>query len=253
MELSNKISAVVTGGASGFGEGMCRRFAEEGAKVVGNDIEGGKRVARLRYGLAPGQTVTLDVIGNGYQQTIAERLSGSACPRGVTAPGRTAAASRCATIRFTPAFGYAGARRLQATVRDAQGAIVDIIEVTRFTAGRPAIPTLPPDIRVVRRGTDVITVWGQSTGNVQRYGAYAVLSDGRRLGFTGPASCLAWRIRNVARSTRVTFRVQAGRRDLAFGRAGQVTLGPGKAYAGPKALRTKRLPPACRSSVVPTG
>ncbi|MCU0308644.1 MAG: hypothetical protein MUE51_12925 [Thermoleophilia bacterium] len=240
------------GSAPLSGEASFQDTQERPTVVAGTvGTERGKRVANLRYGLAPGQTVTLDVIGNGYQQTIAERLTGTPCPRGVTAPGRTAATSRCATVRFTPTFGYAGARRLQATVLDAEGAVVDIIQVARFTAPSPAVPTLPPDIRVVRRGTDVITVWGRSTGNVQRYGAYAVLSDGRRLGFTGPESCLAWRISNVARTTRVQFRVQAGRQDLAFGRAGQVTLASRAAYAGPRALRTARVPRACESTITP--
>jgi 3-oxoacyl-[acyl-carrier protein] reductase len=47
MRLANKI-AIVTGAASGFGEGIARRFASEGAKVVVNDIsaEAGERVAR---------------------------------------------------------------------------------------------------------------------------------------------------------------------------------------------------------------
>ena len=46
MRLENKV-AIVTGGGSGFGEAMAQRFAEEGAKLVVNDISeaGGKRVA----------------------------------------------------------------------------------------------------------------------------------------------------------------------------------------------------------------
>ena len=41
-------TAVITGAASGFGEGMARRFAEEGAKVVVADInvKGAERVAQ---------------------------------------------------------------------------------------------------------------------------------------------------------------------------------------------------------------
>ena len=46
MRLANKI-AIVTGAGSGFGAGIARRFAEEGASVVVNDIDeaGATRVA----------------------------------------------------------------------------------------------------------------------------------------------------------------------------------------------------------------
>lgn len=48
MRLKDKV-AIITGAGSGFGEGIARRFAEEGAKVVVNDINdvGGKRVAQV--------------------------------------------------------------------------------------------------------------------------------------------------------------------------------------------------------------
>ncbi|TIT45095.1 MAG: SDR family NAD(P)-dependent oxidoreductase, partial [Mesorhizobium sp.] len=46
MRLENKV-AIITGAASGFGEGMAKRFAEEGASVVVADLnaKGAERVA----------------------------------------------------------------------------------------------------------------------------------------------------------------------------------------------------------------
>ena len=47
MRLQDKVT-IVTGAGSGFGEGIARRFAEEGARVIVNDIDpaGGERVAQ---------------------------------------------------------------------------------------------------------------------------------------------------------------------------------------------------------------
>lgn len=65
MELAGKV-AVVTGGASGIGRALCRRFAAEGASVVVADVDapGAAAVAQEIKGLAvPGDmSVEADVI-----------------------------------------------------------------------------------------------------------------------------------------------------------------------------------------------
>ena len=207
--------------------------------------DSGTKIVSLRYALSPGQTVAVDVVGDEYQQTIAEGLSGSPCTDGPTIPGRTAAQTRCQTITFKPTFGYEGRRTIRATVYDETERVIDTADIATYTATEPPLPTTPPNVRLVRRGGDVIAVWGRSTRGVTRYGAHAVLSDGRKLGFTTGPNCLAWRIPRVARGTRVKLRVLAGRQDLEFGGTGTAALAPRAAFGGPKRLRTARTPRPC--------
>jgi 3-oxoacyl-[acyl-carrier protein] reductase len=62
MRLKDKV-AIITGAGSGFGEGMARRFAAEGAKVVVNDIHeaNGRRVAAALGGSGEATFVPGDV------------------------------------------------------------------------------------------------------------------------------------------------------------------------------------------------
>src|ERR1700728_3859899 len=71
MKLQNKV-AVVTGGASGIGRALCRRFAAEGARgVVVSDLDaaGAGQVARETGGLA----VTADVSRGADMVQLVER------------------------------------------------------------------------------------------------------------------------------------------------------------------------------------
>ena len=72
MQLAGKV-VVVTGGATGIGAALCRRFAAEGAKLIAVadvDGEGARRVA-AEIG---GQAFTVDVAREAYIQSLVESV-----------------------------------------------------------------------------------------------------------------------------------------------------------------------------------
>lgn len=230
-------------------EGVEFQGAEPTPTVVAGKVSGSdaRRVLDVRYALRDGDRIALDAIGKDYAQSLATQVRGTACPKGTTAPGRSAAQSRCARITWTPKFGYAGPRAVQATVLDASGATVGTIAVASFRQGGPRTPPKVPALRLVRTGRTVFAIWGAAGGNTTRYGAYVKLSDGRRIGHASPRNCLAWKIDGVAPATSVQLRLQAGRQDLRFGGAGTVTLKAKQTYAGPKKLKKAPIPRPCAS------
>ncbi|MFN3295190.1 SDR family oxidoreductase [Caldimonas sp.] len=74
MRLKDKI-AIVTGAGSGFGEGIAKRFAQEGCKVVVNDLvaEGGQRVAaEIRAAGGQAHFIQADVSKDGDVKRLIE-------------------------------------------------------------------------------------------------------------------------------------------------------------------------------------
>ena len=71
MKLEGKV-AVISGGGSGIGEGVCRRFAEEGASVVVADIDPAKANAVAQQLVSNGkQAVPFTVDVSSYDQVLA--------------------------------------------------------------------------------------------------------------------------------------------------------------------------------------
>ena len=74
MRLKDKV-AVITGGGSGFGAGICRRFASEGARVVVADLlESGQAVAQEIGGVFVATDVTKDEDARRMVQTAVDRF-----------------------------------------------------------------------------------------------------------------------------------------------------------------------------------
>ena len=71
MKLEGKV-AVISGGGSGIGEGVCRRFAEEGASIVVADIDPAKAETVAQQLVSNGtQAVPFTVDVSSYDQVLA--------------------------------------------------------------------------------------------------------------------------------------------------------------------------------------
>ena len=80
MQLQNRV-AIITGGASGFGAGMARRFAAEGAQVIVADINGAgaeQEATAIRAAGGSAHPVQVDVSNNDSMAALVEQTLGIA-------------------------------------------------------------------------------------------------------------------------------------------------------------------------------
>jgi hypothetical protein len=100
---------------------------------------------------------------------------------------------RSGEIKFSPANGKAGKRRLLAVVEQ-NGTFRDSIVAGTYTAPGPVRPGKPRNVRLSRRGTSLVVTWGRASNAVE-YAVRAKLKDGRRLVI--PTKKQKLKIRNV--------------------------------------------------------
>ncbi len=172
--------------------------------VAGVGGKGRRRTLGYAYSPQPGQRIT-----------FVERGPRTARVLGVARPGRCRHAPRstrkvaCGILRFAPARGGAGRRRIMAVIEQ-DGRPRTPVQVAAYTAPADAQPGRPLLLRARRSGSAVAVRWQPVAGAT--YAAEAAVSDGRRLSFT---TRRGFRIPGVARGVSVRIAVRSLRDGVA--------------------------------------
>ena len=171
-------------------------------------VSGSGHSRRLTWSVKsiPGQVVHFEEVAAGGGRRI------------VTATGRRG------TVRFSPADGPRGKRRIVALV-ESYGKPRANVDVASYTAPAPARPAQPRGVKLSRKGSRVTVTWRPAT-RAARYLVRATLSDGRRLLLFATGKKRSVRISGVPSATRGTIRVAGLRPDGSEGRAASVRLKP---------------------------
>ncbi len=175
-----------------------------------------KPQVRASVARSPGRTRTLTYAVKaipGQQVTFVEQGNGAAAPIGTATTGR-------GTLRFRPANGPGGSRRIIALV-SSYGTPRTQLTVARYVAPKPAVPAPVKRLRARRSGTRLAVSW-RPEANARRYEVRATLSDGRRLLALQRATKLT--ISRVAGRTRASITVRAIKADATRGRSARVTV-----------------------------
>jgi hypothetical protein len=181
---------------------------------------GGGRTRVLSYDVTPRP---------GQKVTFAEQGKGAAKPiGGVAKAGR-------GTIRFQPADGPGGRRKIIALV-SSYGKPRAQLTVASYVAPPPVRPATPKRLKARRSGSRLVVSWARAA-NAKRYEVRASLSDGRRLLVRQKGTRLT--IPAFATRTRATVTVAGLKPDGTRGRKATVKVAAKKATKKP-ATRKKR-------------
>jgi hypothetical protein len=178
----------------------------------------GGRARVLSYNVAPRP---------GQKVTFAEQGKGAAKPiGGVAKEGR-------GTLRFTPADGPGGTRKIIALV-SSYGKPRAQLTVASYVAPPPPRPATPKRLKARRSGTKLVVSWSKAA-NAKRYEIRATLSDGRRLLVRGKATRLT--IPSFAAKGRATVTVTGLKADGTRGKKATVKVAAKKAKKPAKKRR----------------
>jgi hypothetical protein len=182
---------------------------------------GGGRTRVLSYNVTPRP---------GQKVTFAEQGKGAARPiGGVAKAGR-------GTIRFQPADGPGGTRKIIALV-SSYGKPRARLTVASYVAPPPPKPATPKRLKARRSGTRLVVSWARAA-NARRYEVRATLSDGRRLLVRQKGTRLT--IPAFATKARATITVAGLKPDGTRGRKATVKVAAKKATKKPAARKKRR-------------
>ena len=209
-----------------------------GARVLGT---GASRTVRVAYAVPVGTSVRLVERAKGINHTIAASLRGTRCPGLPELRPGTDEKILCAKIRFHPAPGPGGKRKVQAIVTR-RGIPLLQKNIASFKAPRKTLPSRVKTLRA-KRGRGFLTIAFSRSFGASRYSVSAKLSDGRELAFDLAGRCRALRIAKVPSKVAAKVKVAGVRYDLAVGRARTISIKAHARSAGhtKKKLRTGKV------------
>src|SRR5262249_25184579 len=167
------------------------KFEAPPTLAAGVRAHGATRTLEMAYAVPPHASVRLIEHGKGVNRTLVRSVHGKRCHGApVNRPGSDEKVL-CFTLRFRPAPGPAGVRKLEA-LASKNGVPIVQKDIASFHAAALTLPTRPRYLLARRVRGNLQVAFTHSSG-AARYLVSATLSDGRKLAYDLKATCQAVR------------------------------------------------------------